>query len=226
VHRWLYVPRGCAVFHVPLRNQHLIRSSLPTSHGFEPLPKEHGTVIFNPLPPSGKARFIEMFQFVGTIDNANYLCIPAALKFRNDVCGGEQSIMEYSRKLAKVGGQRVAEILGTEVMDNEEGTLTNCPFANVRVPLDIGGPHGVRPESIGDVSQFFSTSFVDEYDTFIAVVFYRGHFWARFSGQIYIDVADFEWGAKVLLELCEKIKGRGDWMLGEPVNDVLVKARL
>lgn len=55
---------------------------------------------------------------------SSYLCIPAALKFRIEICGGEQKIMEYSSALVFHGAKRVAEILGTKVLNNEECTMT------------------------------------------------------------------------------------------------------
>lgn len=89
--RWLYVPRGCAVLYVPRRNQHLMRSSLPTSHWYEPVPRPGKQPTPNPLPPSTKSNFVQQFEFVGTVDNASLLCIPAAIKFRKDICGGEEA---------------------------------------------------------------------------------------------------------------------------------------
>lgn len=89
--RWLYTPRGSAVFYVPSRNQHLMRSSLPTSHWYEPVPRPGKQPTPNPLPPSTKSNFVQQFEFVGTVDNASLLCIPAALKFREEICGGEET---------------------------------------------------------------------------------------------------------------------------------------
>lgn len=79
--------------------------------------------------------FPELFAFVATVDTTPYLCIPEALRFRQVVCGGEESIRRYCQDIAQIGGRRVAQILGTEVMQNSTRTLTDCSFVNVRLPL-------------------------------------------------------------------------------------------
>lgn len=51
-----------------------------------------------------------------------------------------------------------------------------------------------------------------EFDTFIPAKVYAGAFWVRISGQTYLDIENFEWAAKVLQELCERVtrgEGRG-----------------
>ncbi|KAI9819334.1 MAG: hypothetical protein M1832_004039 [Thelocarpon impressellum] len=219
-HKWLHVPRGCALFHVPQRNQHLIRSSLPTSHGWEPLASATKKTIPNPLPPSNKSPFVAQFEFVGTIDNAPYLCIPEALAWRRDVCGGEDAITAYNIDLAREGGQRAASILGTEVLENAEGTLGACCMVNVRLPLTVS-PASSTPAgtlSLGDVPavmNWLSERLIRDHDTFIAGVLHNGAIWARFSAQVYLDASDFEWGAKVLEELCERVRaGEGGWVAG------------
>ncbi|KAK5116566.1 hypothetical protein LTR85_009191 [Meristemomyces frigidus] len=214
-HKWLHVPRGCAVFYVPERNQGLLRSTLPTSHGFVPLPKGEGGFVNNPLPPSGKSAYITNFEFVGTIDNSPYLCIPAALEWRSKLTWkgmkGEEAVMAYTHQLSREAGKTVASVLGTEVMENEEGTLGNCNLSNVRLPLSFGDIADDDHRKAVKVAQWIAKTLVEEYNTFIAIIFYGGAWWVRLSSQVYLTAEDFEWGAGVLKELCARVS-TGEWM--------------
>lgn len=205
--RWLYVPRGCAVLHVPKRNQAHIRTSFPTSHGFTPVIHPGSIPIPNPLPNSGKPPFIEMFDYVGTVDYSPYFCIPAALKFRAEVCGGEKNIMDYCTTVAWQGARIVANILGTEVLDNEQGSLTNqtC-MVNVRLPLTLGKDIGEQHK--GMVVSHISKELVDSHRTFIATVFHYDAWWARLCGQIYLALEDFQRGGELFARNMQQNKGR------------------
>jgi selenocysteine lyase/cysteine desulfurase len=211
-HKWFFVPRGCAVFYVPVRNQHLLPSTLPTSHGFVPQPKP-GVKINNPFPAAGnKSPWVVNFEFVGTIDNAPYLCIPAGIEYRESI-GGEQAILAYCHKLAKDAAYRGAEILGTEVLDNSTQTMTNCCLTNTRLPLSyseieaVAVKAGVKKDDVAVlVRNWMSKVLADESNTFMALFFYANAWWVRWSAQVYLELEDFEWGAKTLLELCERVK--------------------
>ena len=219
-HKWLHVPRGCAVFYCPLRNQHLIRSTLPTSHGFAPLPingvgdEEEEAVINNPLPPSAKSAYVTNFQFVGTVDGSPYLCVPAALAWRSRISWkglrGEDAVMGYSQHLARSAGEIVSSHLGTEVLENEEGTLGKCNFSNVRLPLSFEEVADGDLAQAVEVAQWIARVLVEEYETFIAIVFHAGAWWVRLSGQVYLTVEDYQWATKALAEVCERVK-QGEW---------------
>ncbi len=205
--RWLYVPRGCAVFHVPERNHHLIRTSIPTSHGFEPFPNDDQEHVFNPFPGSDQSRFVKLFQFVGTTDVGPYLCMEEALKFRQEVCGGDSKIKEYCEKISTEGGKKVAELLGTEVMENPEQTLTKCCLTNVKLPLSIGEGQGkIREEDAFAVVAWIAKKQVEEHNTFVPPFFHAGSLWVRISGQIYVELDDFVAAAEVLKDLCKRVE--------------------
>jgi selenocysteine lyase/cysteine desulfurase len=207
-HKWLFVPRGVAVFYVPERNQHIIRSTLPTSHGF--VPRSGGAVgTVNPLPVGNNSAYVQNFEFVGTIDNTNYLVIPEAIKWREEVCGGEKAIMEYNMKLAKKGGNLVANILGTEIMDNSTHTLTDCCLVNIRLPLKasptkIPGVNTVDLQHGFTATQWMQKKLIEEHNTFIVIYFFQNQWWTRLSGQVYLDMSDFEWAGQKLKEICER----------------------
>ncbi|KAF1976497.1 PLP-dependent transferase [Bimuria novae-zelandiae CBS 107.79] len=225
-HKWLHVPRGCAIFHVPLRNQALIRSTLPTSHGFQPRPVAPFGAGRNPLPASDvpKSDFETNFEFVGTTDRSPYLCVPAALKWRESI-GGEDAIIDYCQALALEGTKHMAKILGTEILDNTTGTFTKCCMVNMALPLDvkktyeIGRQKGLEEGDVGvAVRDWMSRVWIDDYNTYIQVLVHGGKWWIRMSGQVYLEMADFEWAAKVVGEVCKRAE-KGEWA-------VKTKARL
>ncbi|MCJ1309216.1 hypothetical protein MMC25_002873 [Agyrium rufum] len=210
LHKWLYVPRGCALFYVPQKNQHLIRSALPTSHGFAPLPSdEPKDQIFNPLPQGANTRFVLLHEFVATLDPSPYLCVQAAINFRETYCGGEERIMKYCSDLATAAGFETAKVLGTnEIMENAAGTLTEgCALVSVRMPLDMGDGEGQVPEKDKlKVGLWIQERGAKDFETYFAISVYDGKWYVRWSGQIYLELEDFVWGAGVLKELCERVK--------------------
>jgi hercynylcysteine S-oxide lyase len=175
----------------------------------------------NPLPPSRNSPFITNFEFVGTLDGSPYLCLPAAIEWRKNALGGEERIRDYCFTLAREGGRKVAEMLGTEVLENDEGTLGRCCFANIRLPLKMDSvAHVAGVEALDRIGKMSAVIKVrdwicdvsnKDYSTFFALVVYNGAFWVRLSAQVYLEMADFEWSAQVLKEICERVM-RGDFL--------------
>lgn len=207
-HKWLFVPRGCAVLYVPLRNQALIRSSVPTSHGY--VTTQTGPTRINPLPPSKKSPFVNNFEFTGTIDCSPYLCVTDALRWRNEVLGGEEKILQYTQTLAREGGKRTAEILGTEVLENSTGTLGRCCMTNVALPIqftDGAGEGGISTAEGPAAMQYILKKLMEDHNTFIPLFQGNGKLWARMSAQVYLEMEDFEWAGRALLEICQDVTG-------------------
>jgi hypothetical protein len=150
--------------------------------------------------------FVRLFEKVSTIDSTPYLCVPKALEFRQEVCGGEDAVRQYSEGIAADGGKCMAELLGTEVLPTSPSQA--CCFTNVRLPLRVNGDQGRR------IAKWMQESTAPEYETYLPIKFYEGGFWCRLSGQIYLTMEDFEWAAKVLLELSDRARA-GEWKTGD-----------
>ena len=173
-----------------------MRSTLPTSHGFQPLPEILKGRKFVRPHQAGTNEFVSLFQYAGTVDFGPPLCIPAALDFRRTVCGGEDAIRNYCRNLAKEGEHRAARILGTEpvpITDNNR-----LSFANLRLPLTIASERDVATRSIPLdevplVLDWIMRHLHGDYNAFVNVHYISGSLWARFSAMIYLELEDFEY---------------------------------
>jgi hypothetical protein len=150
---------------------------------------------------------------VATIDYTPYLCVPAAIEFRENMCGGEEAIRDYCYELARVGGKRVADVLGTEVMGNKSGSISQCCFANVKLPFairerdelsDTDPADSIGPADVGDLLLWLRDTAVTEFDTYLQMAYHSDYLWIRLSGQIYLELKDFEWIGPKLKELCDR----------------------
>ena len=119
--------------------------------------------------------------------------------------------MNYCMQVAYEGGRRAAELLGTELFDNKARTMTKCALVSVRLPLATGSEEGeIGEEDAGLVTQWIAKISTEAFDTFLVTVYYRGDWWWRISGQVYLSIEDIIWGAQVMKELCERVK-KGDY---------------
>ncbi|KIY01357.1 uncharacterized protein Z520_02909 [Fonsecaea multimorphosa CBS 102226] len=202
-HKWLFVPRSVAAFFIPKRNQHLIRTTLPTSHGFVP---QRSNEIYDPMPTSEERNpMVKQFEYFGTIDGAPYCCVEEAIRFRNEVCGGDEAIRTYCTSLAKKAEEILVETLGTETFDIPE--THRVFFAHVRLPISVGvgGGFNVPHRDVPAITQFMNKEFVERYRTFLYVLFYRGAWWVRLSATVYVDLEDCKYAARILKDLSERV---------------------
>ncbi|KAH0842973.1 hypothetical protein AYO21_03312 [Fonsecaea monophora] len=203
-HKWLFVPRSVAAFFVPKRNQHLIRTTLPTSHGYQ---SQRRSQSHDPLPASEETNpMVKQFEYYGTIDGAAYCCVEEAIRFRNEVCGGESAIQEYCTSLAKKAEEILVETLGTETFDIPE--THRVFFAHVRLPISVGegADYDMSLKDVPAMTQFMNKELGERYRTFFYVLFYRGAWWIRLSATVYVDLEDCKYAAFVLKDLSERIR--------------------
>ncbi|KAH9959636.1 PLP-dependent transferase [Russula dissimulans] len=190
-HKWLYAHRPCAILYVPKRNQHLIRTSFPTSYLYVS-PKERSED-----PRVETSRFLAMFEWTGTTNYPGYLSIHPALDFRQWL-GGEQEINDYCRSLALSGGKRLSELLGTPLLDpTGEFTLN---MTNVGLPLAPNIPNNIITHG------FLLRNLLEQWRVSATIFRHSGKWWVRACAQVWNEVSDFEYLAEALKDSCEKLE--------------------
>ncbi|KIJ57818.1 hypothetical protein HYDPIDRAFT_34765 [Hydnomerulius pinastri MD-312] len=186
-HKWLFAKRGCAVLYVPKRNQHLIKSPIPTPVTYHsPLDEDY----------KGPQDFVKLFEWTGTIDYVPQISVSAALDFRQWL-GGEHKINEYTHNLAIAGGKRLAERLGTSVMD-PEGDLT-LSMVNVELPI----PGDI--EYSDEVNLLLQHTMLLEWNAYAAHYRHNGKWWTRCSVQVWNEISDFDLLANAFKDACARV---------------------
>lgn len=104
-----------------------------------------------------------------------------ALAFRSWI-GGESAISTYCHSLALAGGKRIAEVMGTSLMDTTETSEFTVNMVNVALPLSDDIPFN------GETNVFFQEKLLLEWNCFAATYKHGGKWWTRCSAQIWNEV--------------------------------------
>jgi hypothetical protein len=80
----------------------------------------------------------------------------------------------------------------------------------------------IQMADVGHHRAWMERTMAYEFNTFALIFEYNGKMWTRISGQIYLELRDFEWLGGVLKELCHRIRA-GENM--RPDNDRLSRAK-
>ncbi|KAI8060821.1 pyridoxal phosphate-dependent transferase [Gongronella butleri] len=187
-HKWLYTPRGCAVLYVRKQIQYMIHPALINASY-----KHHNG------PNENVSSFQDEYNWPGTCDFSSFLCVGDSLAFIESL-GGLDAIQAYCHRLAVEGGQLVAEILGTEVLENEEKSLT-MNMANVRLPIAKSHP---RFSDVKLTDVLIDKMLYDE-DCMGSPYFHNGQWFVRLSAQVYTDLDDFKAIGHALKRVCESL---------------------
>ncbi|KAG2206950.1 hypothetical protein INT47_008419 [Mucor saturninus] len=183
-HKWLYSPRGCAILYAPKRNQGFIHpTTINAAYKFHADSTEYSSFAQENVP--------------NTIDTAPYLCIDAALNYRESI-GGEEAICKYTHDIAVKGGALVAKLLGTQVMENSTKTLT----ANM---VNIELPAFKTSKTDPEIMAFFLNKSIYEKHTMLSIYKNNSKWWVRLCGQIYVDLDDFQKAGEAVLAIIKEI---------------------
>lgn len=175
------------------------------------------SVLQDPNATKTKTPFEELFEFVATTDDSAYLCVAAALKFRQEICGGEAAIMSYCQQIANDAAETLATAFGTEVLQEpdlkpgEKSRMRQCAMTTVRLPVAVAeepvsdASVTISPAEAPRVTAWMQTELMEKHQTFVPVFRYGSWLWTRLSGQVYLEKSDFEWLAGVLRGLIDQV---------------------
>ncbi|KAJ8517235.1 hypothetical protein ONZ45_g5566 [Pleurotus djamor] len=177
-HKWMFAKRGCTVLYVPKRNQYLIKSALVTSWDYtSPAVDSCGHV---------DTGFVIQHEWPGAIDFAPYLSVSAALDFRRSI-GGEKAINDYCHGLALKGGRRLAEILGTKLMDESPNAELTLNMVNVQLPVS-------PTADAARLDELLEHRLLSDYNVSVVHFKHGAHWW----------VSDFEYLGNAILDLLQE----------------------
>lgn len=190
LHKWFYAPTPASLIYVDQKHHRTIQS-FPISKGYTP----QSAVL---SPSAEKTLFHTKFGFTGTGDYSNYIAVAKAAQFRREVCGGEHAIISYTYDLAKKAAALFAQELNGQVLVGggpADPLQIETSMVSVYVPLD---EYGIPPSDYATAIPKIESNMIFNHHVYIPFIVYNGRPVIRLCAQVYLELADFEYGLQAL----------------------------
>lgn len=209
LHKWLYVPKSCAMLYVNPKHHDLIQTfPVSWSYGTKrlPSPSTPDDIEYN------HHVLVNKFSFVGTVTYAQMLCVEEAIKFRSEVCGGETNIRKYQYELQAKAVEEIKRIFGpgAELLQNSTKSLTPPGLFNVSLPIEE--KYFALLARLQDDSSYFIKfknkcfkKMITENKAFAPFIIHNRKLWVRFSVNVYNEVEDYTKGAASVAAVVEQV---------------------
>lgn len=162
-HKWLFAPKGTAFLWAHRQAQAGLHP-LSVSHAYE----------------TGLAA---EFDWTGTRDFANWLAVPAALDFIEEI--GTAAMRRHNHDLVLAAARRLADAWGTPV-GGPPGLLPAMAAIRLPAPWQRFGPPTL------DTARRLQSVLLARHRIVAAIVPFGEHLWGRVSAQIYNAPEDYE----------------------------------
>ncbi len=161
-------------------------------------PKFHDEIMPFPISHSYKDQeFYKRFLFTASNNYSSFYCIPEALKFVNEDCGGFDKIRSYCRKQ----GNDIIAHFGTDhlvsVTEPSADDLNFMVTVKVDLPKDkqeFFARSFKNKQFENEVRDFVLSDLLRKSRTFVQFGWHNNFLFVRFSCQIYTDLQEYFWG--------------------------------
>ncbi|KAK6458937.1 cysteine desulfurase selenocysteine lyase [Scheffersomyces xylosifermentans] len=191
LHKWMYVPCNCAVLYVKEKHHRKIHT-LPIGSTY----LDDNTEVSE---EDENKWFVNRFSDYSTRNFASPAVIRDAIKFRKEICGGEEAIFDYCHNLAVKAGEIISEKWGTSVLENKAKTLTST-MVNVELPIH---KFGIQLNTIITSLSKICNKSLENHGAFVPLFAHNGKLYGRFSAQVYNELSDYEKASDDLLSALE-----------------------
>jgi len=147
-------------------------------------PERQGTIhpvsISHPLGQG----FTAEFDYSGTRDNSAWLSVPVALDYMDSL--GVEAVRAYNNDLAHQAVDMLVDAWNTTTSADAR---YRAAMASVKMPGSDAGDH--------NAVRRLTAQFAENYGLAVGILSIEGKLWVRISAQIYNELSDYEYLAKI-----------------------------
>lgn len=194
LHKWLYVPYPFTVLYVDPKYHSSVQTFPITASYVKP---ENANVkedfFYRKFAP-------QSWQYYDGI-----LVVEDAIKFRKEVCGGEDKIFDYCTELAiDVTKLIESKYPGSKVLVDEKKENL-CAMISAHAPQEVSLFFTDKDKAQrADFVAFVTKTLVEKYKTFCPVFFWKDKVLFRLSAQIYNELSDYEYALESLKSVIDE----------------------